>query len=57
MIRVFGLILMMLGLWLLSLSTGTVNGGFILGAPVLLAGGFLLTRNISETEYPNEKNV
>lgn len=38
-----GLILAIAGLALLHASAGTVNGGFIVGAPTLLAGGLIMS--------------
>lgn len=37
-----GLILALAGLALVSASAGTVNGGFIVGAPTLIIGGLLM---------------
>ena len=38
-----GLILAITGLSLVSASAGTVNGGFIVGAPTLITGGLLIS--------------
>lgn len=38
-----GLILALAGLALISASAGTVNGGFIVGAPTLIIGGLLMS--------------
>lgn len=42
--RVFGFMLAMFGVWLTAQSAGTVNGGFVVGAPLVLLGGFLMTK-------------
>lgn len=42
--RVFGFTLTMFGVWLTAQSAGTVNGGFVVGAPLVLLGGFLMTK-------------
>lgn len=38
-----GLILAVAGLALVGASAGTVNGGFIVGAPTLIIGGLVLS--------------
>lgn len=38
-----GLTLALTGLALVSASAGTVNGGFIVGAPTLIIGGLLMS--------------
>lgn len=38
-----GLILALAGIALVSASAGTVNGGFIVGAPTLIIGGLVLS--------------
>lgn len=38
-----GLAIALTGLALISASVGTVNGGFIVGAPTLIIGGLLMS--------------
>ncbi|MDK8436445.1 MULTISPECIES: hypothetical protein [unclassified Brevibacterium] len=38
-----GLVIALAGLALISASAGTVNGGFIFGAPTLIIGGLLMS--------------
>lgn len=39
----FGLILALTGIALVSASAGTINGGFVVGAPTLITGGLVLS--------------
>lgn len=55
--RIFGLALAVAGAFLVAQSVGTVNGGFIVGAPFAVWGVYLMTRESNEREKgstPNE---
>lgn len=48
--RALGFILAVAGVLLVAQSAGTVNGGFVVGAPVSVLGVFLMTK-----EYKRER--
>ena len=52
--RVFGFVLAMFGVWLTAQSAGTVNGGFVVGAPLVLLGGFLMTKEKKDERSKEE---
>lgn len=55
--RMFGLALAVAGAFLITQSVGTVNGGFIVGAPLAVWGVYLMTKERNEREEGSTPNA